>query len=60
MADGPALVGDCAMDEKVRPSSAMEGRFTWTCAHGRIAGRVQRAPTNDMRLQALEYRIQEP
>jgi CubicO group peptidase (beta-lactamase class C family) len=60
LADLRAQVGACTMEEPVKPSSAMEGRFTWTCDHGRIAGRVQRAPTNDMKLQALEYRIQEP
>ena len=53
-------VGPCTMEEALRPSSAMEGKFTWTCEHGRIAGRVQRAPTNEVKLQALEYNVQAP
>lgn len=50
-----AEVGDCPATEPVRPTSAMEGRFTWTCSHGRVDGRVQRAPTPAMTLQALEF-----
>jgi CubicO group peptidase (beta-lactamase class C family) len=53
-------VGTCEMDEAVAPISAMEGRFVWTCDHGRIAGRVQRAPMQDMTLQALEFAVQAP
>ncbi|MDO6413899.1 serine hydrolase domain-containing protein [Sphingomonas sp. BIUV-7] len=53
-------VGTCDMDEAVAPVSAMEGKFVWSCEHGRIAGRVQRAPTPDVRLQALEYTVQAP
>jgi hypothetical protein len=37
------------------PTSAMEGRFTWTCAHGRLSGRVQRAPTPAVTIQALQF-----
>jgi CubicO group peptidase (beta-lactamase class C family) len=47
--------GTCAMEEPIRPLSAMEGRFTWSCDHGRISGRVQRAPTNSVTIQALEF-----
>ena len=50
-----AEVGECPATEPVRPASAMEGRFTWTCSHGRVDGRVQRAPTPVMTLQALEF-----
>ena len=55
-----AEVGACATDEAVTPTSAMEGRFVWTCEHGRIAGRVQRAPVQDMKLQALDLSVQMP
>ena len=48
-------VGDCPATEPVRPVSSMEGRFTWACSHGRVDGRVQRAPTPAVTLQALEY-----
>jgi hypothetical protein len=48
------------MDEAVAPVSAMEGKFTWACAHGRITGRVQRAPVGEMKLQALEFAVAAP
>jgi CubicO group peptidase (beta-lactamase class C family) len=50
-----AEVGTCEMDAPIKPLSAMEGRFTWNCEHGRISGRVQRAPTSDVTIQALEF-----
>ena len=53
-------VGDCAATEPVRPVSAMEGRFTWTCVHGRVEGRVQRAPTPAVTIQALEFAAARP
>jgi CubicO group peptidase (beta-lactamase class C family) len=48
-------VGECRGNEPVVPVSAMEGKFEWSCTHGRISGRVQRAPTNAVSLQALEF-----
>jgi len=48
-------VGACAADEPITPVSAMEGRFAWTCEHGRLTGRVQRAPTQAIAIQALEF-----
>jgi len=50
-----AEVGDCPATEPVQPVSAMEGHFTWACSHGRIDGRVQRAPTPTVMLQALDF-----
>ncbi len=50
-----AEVGACAATEAISPISAMEGRFTWTCEHGRVSGRVQQAPTPTMTLQALSF-----
>ena len=60
LADLREEVGDCPGNEPVMPVSAMEGRFEWTCAHGRISGRVQRAPTNALSLQALEFNTSAP
>jgi hypothetical protein len=51
-------VGSCAMNEAIKPISAMEGTFTWTCASGRISGRVQRAPLEALQLQVLEFRLE--
>ncbi|RYY22995.1 MAG: class A beta-lactamase-related serine hydrolase [Sphingomonadales bacterium] len=48
-------VGACTMDEAITPISAMEGVFNWTCATGKVTGRVQRAPTVAMGLQVLSF-----
>jgi CubicO group peptidase (beta-lactamase class C family) len=53
--DVKAEVGDCAATEAIEPVSAMEGNFHWSCAHGRIDGRVQRAPTAALSIQALRF-----
>ena len=50
-----AEVGACAVTAGIVPVSAVEGRFGWTCEHGRITGRVQRAPTQEFLVQALEF-----
>jgi CubicO group peptidase (beta-lactamase class C family) len=55
IAEAKAKVGTCATDAPIVPSSAMEGRFTWTCATGTITGRVQRAPTPDLSLQVIDF-----
>lgn len=55
-----AEVGTCAATEPVTPISAMEGSFRWTCSHGRVSGRVQRAPTPTVTLQALDYAADAP
>jgi len=53
-------VGACRMDEPVSPVSAMEGKFAWSCDHGRVSGRVQRAPTQAIMIQALEFSTAAP
>lgn len=55
IAQAKAAVGACAMSEAIRPISAMEGVFEWTCATGKVRGRVQRAPTPDLSLQVLDF-----
>lgn len=55
-----AEVGACKMDAAPAPISAMEGRFAWPCEHGAIVGRVQRAPTKAVALQALEFVVAAP
>jgi hypothetical protein len=34
--------GECAGSEPIVAMSAMEGKFTWTCSHGRIDGSAPR------------------
>jgi hypothetical protein len=55
-----AEVGACAATEALQPISAMEGRFAWTCEHGRVAGRVQRSPKATVEIQALNFSAAEP
>lgn len=49
------LVGACGMNEPITAISAMEGKFEWSCATGRIVGRVQRAPTSRFELQVIDF-----
>jgi CubicO group peptidase (beta-lactamase class C family) len=58
--DLQAEVGACGMAEPIAPTSAMEGRFVWSCERGHIVGRVQRAPLAEVKLQALEFAVQAP
>ena len=60
IADVKGDVGECAASEPIKPLSAMEGRFTWNCSHGRVDGRVQRAPTPVVSIQALEFAPAKP
>ena len=53
-------VGECAGTEEIAPISAMEGLFTWDCEKGRVRGRVQRAPTRNVTIQALSYTVATP
>lgn len=48
-------VGACDTSSAIVPISAMEGRFEWSCERGRVAGRVQRAPTADLQLQVISF-----
>jgi CubicO group peptidase (beta-lactamase class C family) len=55
ISDVKSEVGECAATESIEPVSAMEGNFRWSCAHGRVEGRVQRAPTAAVSIQALNF-----
>ena len=48
-------MGDCAMREALVPVSAMEGKFEWSCANGRVSGRLLRAPITEFQLQAIDF-----
>ncbi|MFL0412545.1 serine hydrolase domain-containing protein [uncultured Sphingomonas sp.] len=55
VADLKKKVGACRTDAAIAPISAMEGAFIWQCANGKVAGRVQRAPTPALSLQVLSF-----
>jgi hypothetical protein len=48
-----AGVGACDTSAPITPTGALAGRFTWTCATGRVQGRLLLAPTAEPRIQAL-------
>ena len=58
--DLKAEVGECAATESIEPLSDMEGKFTWTCSHGRVQGRVQRTPNTTVEIQALSFTAARP
>ena len=60
VADAKAAVGECATDAPIRPISAMEGTFTWTCSKGTLEGRVQRTPLKRVEIQALSFTPAKP
>jgi D-alanyl-D-alanine-carboxypeptidase/D-alanyl-D-alanine-endopeptidase len=54
LADLKKKVGDCDTSLPLTATSALSGEITWRCAHGRVAGSILLAPTNETRIQALE------
>ena len=48
-----AGVGACDTSAPITATGALSGRFTWTCATGRVHGTLLLAPTADPRIQAL-------
>jgi serine-type D-Ala-D-Ala carboxypeptidase/endopeptidase len=48
-----AQVGDCETSAGLVPTGALTGEFIWRCAHGRVKGRLELAPTHPPRIQQL-------
>jgi serine-type D-Ala-D-Ala carboxypeptidase/endopeptidase len=48
-----AQVGTCDTGAPIAATGALSGRFTWTCATGRVRGSVLLAPTATPQIQAL-------
>lgn len=53
-------VGACAATEAITATTAMAGRFSWTCDHGRIEGSLLLAPTATPTLQELKLAVAVP
>ena len=53
-------VGDCGTAAPVSANSALSGKFTWRCAHGRLTGSVTLAPTRPPRIQEIALARKEP
>jgi D-alanyl-D-alanine-carboxypeptidase/D-alanyl-D-alanine-endopeptidase len=60
VADAKTAVGECDTSAPIKPSSLMEGRFTWTCSKGKLDGRVQRTPLKRVEIQALSFTPAKP
>jgi CubicO group peptidase (beta-lactamase class C family) len=48
-----AEVGSCDTASPIAASTALAGRFTWSCERGRVTGSILLAPTREPRIQAL-------
>jgi serine-type D-Ala-D-Ala carboxypeptidase/endopeptidase len=46
-------VGDCDTAVPLAAVGALSGDFTWRCAHGRVKGSLELAPTHPPRIQQL-------
>jgi CubicO group peptidase (beta-lactamase class C family) len=49
-----AQVGDCETSEPLTATGELTGKFSWRCAHGRVRGGIELAPTRPPRIQQLE------
>lgn len=55
-ADLKADSGTCSTDDPPTATGALSANFSWTCANGRIDGRLLLAPTTPPTIQALNFR----
>jgi D-alanyl-D-alanine-carboxypeptidase/D-alanyl-D-alanine-endopeptidase len=46
-------VGDCDTAAELSATGALTGEFSWRCAHGRVKGSLELAPTHPPRIQQL-------
>ena len=46
-------VGECDTGAPVTATGALTGEFTWRCAHGRVEGSLELAPTRPARIQSI-------
>ncbi|SMF76032.1 serine hydrolase domain-containing protein [Allosphingosinicella indica] len=52
-----AAVGTCDTNTPITATTAMAGRFTWRCEHGRIQGELLLAPSPTAEIQELHYSV---
>jgi serine-type D-Ala-D-Ala carboxypeptidase/endopeptidase len=50
-----AQVGECDTSAPPTATGALTGEFTWRCAHGRLKGSLELAPTRPPRIQELKF-----
>ena len=52
-----AEVGACALDEPILATTAMAGRFSWSCQYGHIDGSLLLGPTKEPTIQELKLSL---
>jgi len=55
-----AQVGDCDTSAPMTATGALAGDFTWRCAHGRLKGSLELAPTRPPLIQEITYKVITP
>jgi serine-type D-Ala-D-Ala carboxypeptidase/endopeptidase len=55
-----AQVGDCDTSGPLTATGALLGTFTWRCAHGRLSGSVELAPTRPPLIQEIALKLITP
>ncbi len=50
-----ATVGECDTSAPLTAAGALSGEFTWRCAHGRLRGELELAPTRPPRIASLIF-----
>jgi hypothetical protein len=53
-------VGECDTSAPIAASGALAGDFTWRCAHGRLKGSLELAPTRPPLIQEITYTVTTP
>lgn len=51
------VVGECGTDAPITATTAMEGRFAWTCERGSLRGELLLAPTFPAGIQELHLEV---
>jgi serine-type D-Ala-D-Ala carboxypeptidase/endopeptidase len=57
LADTKAKSGDCDTSAPIIPTGNLAGRFSWTCAKGKVSGNVLLAPTKEAQIQSLGFEV---
>jgi serine-type D-Ala-D-Ala carboxypeptidase/endopeptidase len=55
LAELKAKSGECDTSAPIIPTGNLAGRFSWTCAKGKISGNVLLAPTKEAQIQSLGF-----
>lgn len=51
------VIGECRTDSPIAATTAMSGRFTWTCERGSLSGELLLAPTDPPAIQELQLEV---